>query len=124
MRPVHFEWGSWVHHIRGAVNAPGDEYSYVRDDSFWNSTEWANELYREIRRRERAARKAESSTLLALAAGRWECERRGREHCSRGSNVASAPPYAVDVVGMMRARTPKETGVCDKRSARCLKPSR
>ena len=82
LRPVRFEWGSWVCHVCGAVNAPGDEYCFVCDDSFWNSTEWANELYREIRRRERAAKKAEFSTLLAkaLAAGRWECDRCGGEN--------------------------------------------
>ena len=64
------------------MNAPGDEYCFVCEDSFWNSTEWANELYREIRRRERAAKKAEFSTLLAkaLAAGRWECDRCGGEN--------------------------------------------
>ncbi|CAK9069122.1 Pro-Pol polyprotein, partial [Durusdinium trenchii] len=49
-KPVRFEWGSWVCHVCGAVNAPGDEYFFVCEDSFWNSTEWANELYREIRR--------------------------------------------------------------------------
>ncbi|CAK9058285.1 unnamed protein product [Durusdinium trenchii] len=82
LRPVRFEWGSWVCHVCGAVNAPGDEYCFVCEDSFWNSTEWANELYREIRRRERAAKKAEFSTLLAkaLAAGRWECDRCGGEN--------------------------------------------
>ena len=85
----------------------------------------ANELYREIRRRERAARKAEFSTLLAkaLAAGRWECDACGGEDMLSRIKCTSAPPSAVDIVGMMRARTQKETGVRNKRSAGCLKPS-
>ena len=29
LRPVRFEWGSWVCHVCGAVNAPGDEYCFV-----------------------------------------------------------------------------------------------
>ena len=45
--------------------------------------------------------------------------------CSRASKCYQcSTPTQVDIVGVMRALTQKETGVCSKRSIKCLKPSR
>ena len=104
------------------MNSPEEYERYVCQDSFWNSTGWANELCREIRRRERAAKKAVFATLLAkaLAAGRWECDRCGGENmlsrvkCYQCSTLRSRHRGDDE-----SSDSERETGWWNRRSARC-----
>ena len=79
VRPVHYEYGSWVcsdYHCR-KVNGPAVYECEDCGSSYWDSVEWASDFRSEVRRTERGLKKHHRETLVsqALDAGRWICAR-------------------------------------------------